>query len=216
MSSHHKSYAPPADSAVRGTILALHGGCFVGGSIEWDTDQNTALSKMGFYVLQLHIPGTVDEFRTSSDSVHRNLVIDFPKPYFVLGRSSGGYLAREYMDRFIDIHKALYLCPVFNPMLRAKLLPRFAAKTQAFFGEDARVGVFCRNPYTEDQHPIDTWDMDENELLLLATKDENVPRECYTSEQLKHAVFLGPATHSGVCCTTSAKFLEIVDKHFVE
>jgi hypothetical protein len=207
--SRCKIYRPPANLAPRGTILAFHGGCFVGGSIEWDRDQNIALASLGFTVVQPEFPKTLHSFKKWADSFSLgDIVVPGtqkcpPPPIFCLGRSSGGYLVKEFLWSCPILEKALYICPVFQPLLRAKLKPQFQDKTMRFFKKEP---------------PLDTtenWDGGEHELLLLATKDENVPKACYSKTQLDEAVYLGPTTHSGMCKITSQKFLKLVDKFFV-
>ena len=93
--------------------------------------------------------------------------IRFWKPIYVIGRSSGGYLAKTFYEMHNDkITAALYICPVLNPQLRKKLKPKFASKTVEFFG-----GV----------EPAKLNNLDNNkEFLMLAKNDGNVPKECCT------------------------------------
>ena len=201
---YHRVYPRPIHKSVRGTILAFHGGCFTGGSVEYDQDQNRALQEAGFQVIQLHFPKTVQEFRTWFQELNFML----PKPICVLGRSSGGYLAKEAYEMSkqgiskLKIEAAIYLAPVFSPFVRSELVPKMSAKTESFFSNDA---------------PIDTTGpLDPQELLVLARRDENVPVQCFTKEQLEQAHDLGIQTHSGMCTTSSKKFIELITAHLEE
>lgn len=178
----------------KGTILAFHGGCFTGGSTSWDADQNHALAKLGYVVVQLWFPTTtIVEFREWAKNV--NFVLQ--KPIHCLGRSSGGYLAKEFeMWTRLPVQKTIYICPVFKPLLRAELVPKMAEKTCQFFGNESPVDTTHFNP--------------ARELLLLAAQDENVPRQCYTKKQHTVAVYLGPVTHTGMCQIKSQTFLDCV------
>lgn len=193
-------YSPSKNQDAKGTIFAFHGGCFTGGSPSWDVNQNTALAKMGYHVVQLAFPKNASDFRRWA------ITFDFHgyvAPFFCLGRSSGGYLAKEMYEMHSGtIEKAIYLCPVFSPVTRCALLPKFEEKTTAFFGS-------CR--------PIPTFATDRvKELVFLAARDENVPQECFSVPQLKEARFLGPATHTGMLTCCSTKFLECVDAFLTE
>lgn len=207
-------YTCPQDVEVRGTIIAFHGGCFVGGDVTWDKDQNEALARLGYHVLQLKLPKTLKAWRKNVSHMCMNILCDCPEPFFVLGRSSGGYLAKELKERWIRIKKAIYICPVFNPLHRAMKLPKFAAKTQLFF-PNSQPGKFCPNMFIYDDDPIDTSKTTADELILLADQDENVPTSCFTKAQLDQAVHLGVKTHSAMCKTTSKAFLNLVATHFV-
>lgn len=54
------------------------------------------------------------------------------RPVSVLGRSSGGYLAKLLFDSE-ELHKAVYLAPVLQPEKRAELRPEFAKQQAHFF-----------------------------------------------------------------------------------
>ena len=120
------------------------------------------------------------------------------QPIYTLGRSSGGYLAKIFATiNVLEVKKAIYICPVFNPHLRYQINPQFEEKTLEFF----------------DGMPTKMFDKDR-ELLLLAKNDENVPNECFTKKQLQSAIYLGPTTHKGMLTTTSKAFAKIVVNHF--
>ena len=187
------SYTPP--SAAKGTILAFHGGCFTGGSPSWDLEQSTAIASRGYNVIQVAFPKTASKFRDWTATFDFSTI---EPPIFCLGRSSGGYLAKEFYEFHQDtIDKAVYICPVFSPITRCALKPKFEEKTMRFFG-------VCE--------PRSTFGMDRGrELVMLAARDDNVPRECFSVPQLKEAVYLGPTTHTGMLTCCSKKFLYVLD-----
>jgi len=183
----------------RGSIISFHGGCFVGGSVEWDKKQNNELTKLGFDVYQVNFPKTNKMFTLWART------FDFTKmqqPIFCIGRSSGGYLAKVFSSFHpTKIKRTIYICPVFNPLNRIKVYKQFSSKTKDFFGNTA--------PISTKSHNI------EKELIMLAKNDRNVPLSCFTREQISGAKFLGPSTHTGMLTTTSKKFLDKVDMFFI-
>lgn len=200
--SVHKAYPVPLGRPVRGTILALHGGCFTGGSVEYDREQNCALRDAGFNVIQLAFPKTsIGAFRAWG----KTLSLYLAPPICLLGRSSGGYLAKELYDLSKDgliplqIDAAIYLAPVFDPFKRADLVPKMKSKTALFFS---------------DGQPIETTpSLDKQELLCLATKDLNVPRGCFTPAQLAQACELGIESHLDLCTTALPRVIAKIVKH---
>jgi hypothetical protein len=175
---------------------------FCDGSVEHDKKQNNALRNVGFQVVQLVFPKTsIRDFR----QWFKKLNYVLPKPICVLGRSSGEYLAKEayemskHSNAQLDISCAIYLAPVFNPHLRANLIPTMKEKTIAFFN-DAPINTSL---------PLDV----NKELMFLASEDANVPTQCFTPKQLKQACYLGIKTHSGMCTTSSNKFVSLVTSY---
>lgn len=194
---HTMDFPPNRSKPFAGTILAFHGGCFRGGSISWDKEQNQKLADQGFHVHQVLFPTTtIADFRRWAVTFpFRN----FKGPIFCLGRSSGGYLAREFfMMHGRKIKRVVYICPVFNPLIRCALFPQFEQKTIEFFDKG--------NAKTVDCEETDR----ERERLYLAHHDENVPAECYTVPQRKEALYIGPKTHSGMCTCASQAFVNDV------
>ena len=173
---------------------------FTGGNTTWDKDQNQLLADMGYEVHQVAFPKEINKF------VFWVADFDFSKirwkPIYVIGRSSGGYLAKVFYDTYKSkITSALYICPVLDPELRKQLKPKFASKTEEFFGR-------CI--------PSKLNNLDNNkEFLMLAKNDENVPDECFTENNLSVAQYLGPSTHSGMLKCTSRKFTDAICKLFV-
>ena len=49
----------PSTPRLHKTILCFHGGCFVGGNVYYDKDQNEKLSLKGFSVYQLNFPKNI-------------------------------------------------------------------------------------------------------------------------------------------------------------
>lgn len=171
-------------------IVTLHAS-FVGGSHTWDQKQTNCLQKLGFEVHQLDFP---------KDNLEETLL--FIKHYidhllkekeqekvYILGRSSGGALAKLMFDQHPELfYKAIYLAPVFNPEIRGQINTKFYDKQEHFF----RLSGY---PETN------TFD-NEKEILILASHDENVPQECFTEEQISCALDFNIRTHKGVCETT--------------
>jgi predicted esterase YcpF (UPF0227 family) len=176
-------------------LITLHGGCFVGGSASWDQQQTKCLESLGFDVHQLEFPK--DNFKETIEYIFK-YIKDLKESVYILGRSSGGFLAKVIHDfRTKLIKKVIYLAPVFNPELRAKINIQFKEKQDYYF-RDTRI-----IPNT------DTFDK-ETELIILATHDENVPKECFTDEQLRNAIYLGIKTHKGILGTTSTVFKTLI------
>lgn len=176
-------------------LVTLHGGCFVGGSADWDAAQTKCLRNLGIEVYQLDFPK--DEFNETIEYIC-NFIQDLKKrtekKISILGRSSGGYLAKVIFNLNIeDLHKAFYLAPVFNPKTRAIINPKFKGKQEYYFRE---VDVL---PSTSTFNP-------DREILFLADADQNVSRQCFTEDQLNHAIRLGIANHSSMTCTVSKAF----------
>ena len=179
-------------------LVTLHGGNFIGGDSSWDKEQTELLKSMCYIVYQIDFPKT--NLKECLESI-RCQVKDIRSKYsllkvHVLGRSSGGYLAKILFDEGI-FDKAIYIAPVFDPLKRAELVPELGNKSLRFF---------------ENQHVPKTsvWDKDR-ELLLLALNDENVPTDCFNEKQLECAIYLGPKTHSGLLKTTSREFQECIN-----
>lgn len=174
-------------------LVTLHGGCFVGGSVDWDAEQNAALRARGFRVLQLDFPR---EALASTLAWIRAAVEDLPRPRLVLGRSSGGFLAKVLVDDG-TFDRGVYLAPVFSPLLRAELKPELGLKAAPFFaGQDV---PSTRGPWRADR-----------ELLCLALSDDNAPDALFTLPQLECALRPGPRTHTGLLACTSRAFLDVV------
>lgn len=176
-------------------LITLHGGCFVGGDASWDTKQTNCLKECGFDVHQLDFPK--DNLFDTITYVG-NYIKALNKEVYILGRSSGGYLAKVIYNKYPDlIKKAIYLAPVFNPEMRANINTKFKSKQDYYFR------------YVDKYPETLTFDKD-NEILILASNDENVPMECFTEYQLNNAHFIDIATHKGVTTTTSRKFCKII------
>lgn len=201
-------YRPADNCEQRGTILAFHGGAFVGDSAEWDREQNSLLAAMGFHVHQLEFPKSTEMFEKwlSSDEMLEFLDQQSTSfgPLFVLGRSSGGYLASWFRARHAHlIARTIYVCPVFCPLERARLLPQFAAQTQQFFGEQ-----------NSPPHSVPALLDPKSERLFIAENDADVPRICFSPEQLDCAIQLDGLTHSQATQCCDLRFLRLVDDFF--
>lgn len=180
-------------------LITLHGGCFVGGSSSWDKAQTKYLEECGYIVHQLDFPK--DNFNETIIYIHNYIKNNFECKVYLLGRSSGGYLAKKLFDNYPDLFKKVfYLAPVFNPKLRAHINTKFQSKQDHYFRNEVEIGK--------------TDSFDENkEVLFLATNDENVPKYCFTKKQLDNAIYLGIKSHKGMTTTISKSFLEIMKSH---
>lgn len=181
-------------------LISLHGGCFVGGSIDYDKKQNKSLSRW-FNVYAIDFPK--DNFTDTIEYISNyitNLYNRTQQKMYILGRSSGGYLAKVIFDKFKDnmIESAIYVAPVFDPQLRGKLHKKFGALQKYYFRH------IRKYPSTKS---FDT----NKELLLLVQHDKNVPKECFTDEQLKCAIILNESSHHELLKTTSNEFHDVID-----
>lgn len=183
----------------RPVLVTLHGGCFVGGSAEWDSKQTAALRECGFDVVQLEFPRSN---LVETLAWIRDAVASCPRPRLVLGRSSGGFLAKCLLDDG-TFDRAAYLAPVFSPLLRAELVHALGTKAAPFFDTLQPVQI----PTTHTWQPL-------KEALFLATHDSNVPDALFTPEQLGAAVRPGPQTHQGVITSTSTALLGALQSFF--
>ncbi len=180
-------------------IITLHGGCFTGGDVSWDQDQNNLLKSMGLEVYQLDFPK--NNYRDTIIWLETEL-LKLKTQYdviYLLGRSSGGYLAKQLFEMHPDkIYKVFYLAPVFTPLLRAAINPY--------------VGM-AQNSYFRFTDPIPgtlTWNKNK-EVIFLASNDENVPIECFTQQQRDSNIDLGIAGHQELVTTCCDLFRNIVE-----
>ena len=175
-------------------LVTIHGGCFVGGNSSYDKEQTSFLKTLFENVYQIDfVKNNLNDTINDIDAQIKNLKMHKNKKFFVLGRSSGGYLAKVLFDKGL-FDKAIYICPVFNPMLRGEKIPKLGNKSKEYFN----------NQYV---YETNKWNK-ANECLFLALDDENVPTECFTTEQLENGIYLGPKTHVGTINCTSEKFKE--------
>lgn len=184
-----------------GTILAFHGGEFVKGNTRWDRPQNTLLANTGFEVYQLHLPKKWSEFKewATSDAMEEFLQQQSQNkgPLIVLGRSSGGYLAKWFFRAHSTfLHKAIYLSPVFQPDIKTGGAKRFFENKKR--GEEAEQQEVEKLEYLNASC----------ELLLITGCEQNQ----YSEIQKEHAIVLGPRDHKGLCTTASKKFARKVEE----
>jgi pimeloyl-ACP methyl ester carboxylesterase len=177
-------------------IVTLHGGCFVGGSAEWDKPQTKCIENCGFDVHQLDFPK--DNLSDTISYIHE-YIKNLGTCVYMLGRSSGGCLAKIFYDKYPNlIEKVVYLDPVFDPKSRGSVHIKFKDKQDHFFRKSGYPDTSLFNK--------------DNEILILAENSENVPRICFTLEQLGNAMYIGIKTHKGVNTTTSKVFHNIIKK----
>lgn len=186
-------------STLKPILITLHGGCFVNGSALWDKPQTKCLEELGYDIHQLEFPK--DNFMETIEYIV-DYIKNLNQPVYLLGRSSGGYLAKVIFDLYPNlIKKVVYLAPVFNPVLRANINSQFKNKQEYYFRKIKKI------PETN------TFDK-SRELIILATNDENVPKECFTKNQIENSLYIGIKTHKGVLGTTSNIFKKIIVSHF--
>lgn len=193
-------YDVPEGVPIRGTIIAFHAGCFSGGSVKYNSRQNTKLAQQGYIVYQVDFPKKHDKFMSWGEKFNFDRMTT---PIFCLGRSSGGYLAKLFTQMHQKkISRSVYLCPVLNPELRMKLLPKFAKRTMEFFGSTKNM------KHLKSHNSL-------NELILVPKHDENIPGECYTTTQKERAGYTGIKTHSGLCEASSNRVIDTI-KNFLK
>lgn len=213
LASETKIYRNTANHRL-GTIIALHGGCFVNGDASWDAEQNHWMSSLGYDVHQMQFPTTsiVDFDKWMSGSPMTEFLQQERKlgPVILLGRSSGGYLAKRFFEKHkAMIDKVFYLCPVLRPMLRAVMLPSFAKDTSIFFGEHILRNQLPSLSVKWDS-VADCW-QDDKEVLMLAECDNNIPYELFTDEQLQAAILLpGCDSHKSALTSTGDRLGDLL------
>ena len=219
----------PTQKPTKKVLITLHGGCFVGGSANWDQPQIEFLRQLNpdqLHVYQLEFKK--DNLKTTLQDIARQVreLKTYYSPeshFYVLGRSSGGYLAKvlfdfchseqtkekrfQHKERWVSsqnrlFEKAIYLAPVFNPITRGNKIPTLGEKARPFF--DNQKSIYSTIEYDSNL-----------ERLFIPTHDENVPKECYTEYQKKEAFSMNIKTHSAMCKTTSKEFATHL-KEFLE
>lgn len=144
-------------------LICIHGGNFSGGCYTYDAQQNQALSNLGYHVIQPEFPKKFSEFKIWANE----FISQFKKqtlPVHIIGRSSGGYLAKYLYDTYRYVFmRSIYLAPILNPVMRYELLNKFEKGTKKFFDED----------------PILFNSFSEFELIIIAEKDDNAPLQLY-------------------------------------
>ena len=185
-------------------LVTLHGGNFVRGDASWDQEQTSMLRGLGFQVYQVDFPSragtTLAEALAFLRTEVTRLKAQHPTlPCHVLGRSSGGYLAKVLFDEGL-FTRAAYLAPVFSPAVRAALVPALGRESAAYF---------------DKQHvaPTAAWSS-THELLLLASDDAQVPAACFTAEQLAAARYPGPRTHTALVTLANDALRETLAEFF--
>ena len=200
-------------------LVTLHGGGFVGGKPSWDGPQTDALKERGFRVLRVTF--ALDTLDAALASI-RAAVAHLRRPRLVLGRSSGGFLAKVLLDEGV-FDRAVYLAPVFRPLLRGVLVPALGAKAASYFAGYAAGGASTGTGAAADLSLLpkvipstEAWDA-TRETLVLAVKgtDENVPDELFTPEQLACALRPGPSTHASLIASTAPALLDTIFERLV-
>ena len=203
MGCAYRMYAPRTRS-VAAAVLSFHGGNFVDGSMAWDAEQNAAVSSYyNCIVYQIDLPKTCAEFlkwaRSKKLRAWLRALARSYKTLSLIGRSSGGYLAKI----FFDIHRgpldrSVYLCPVFDPFRRAIFVADKRHGTYTFFG-----GSYCAMG--------DALKFTDREMIVVPYQhDPLVPIQAQPREALRKASSANLRTHKEVCCDTSPAFLALL------
>lgn len=121
-------------------VVILHGGNFTGGSPTWDADTTKVLTGLGLKVVRLGFPTTRgwDAVETYVHTAITGLKArDDTKRLFVVGVSSGGFVAAwaHGWDTLVD--GTVCVCPVLRPAVQAELVPDLKAGARDMFGPDA-------------------------------------------------------------------------------
>lgn len=203
MGCPYRIYAPKKGTP-ESLVIAFHGGNFVDGSLEWDAAQNKRIANLySCMVYQLGLPKTLAEFMKWCNSLAlRKWLKCMAASYegvLVLGRSSGGYLAKVFYETHKKlIARATYLCPVMDPFKRARLVADKRHGTYRFFAG-------CELPLGADL------DFDDSEVVLLPhNHDKYVPIMSQPKALLRIAVRSKEEDHRTLCITTSKKTLKLL------
>lgn len=186
---------------IKGTIITFHGGCFSGGDTTYDKEQNILLCNLGYEIHQVYFPKKWIKFKLWCVSYSENLN-KMVEPIFVLGRSSGGFLAKYFYEYHRDsISKAIYIAPVFKPFLRANIKNDFLDKTKLFFNDDIdNVDHLCKYYHIKNNQKL--------ELIFLSKNDENVPLELFSKEQLENAIYFNNLSHNEILKCADDDFIQ--------
>lgn len=181
-------------------LISLHPGNFIGGSSKMVEKQNKLISKIcNIKIINLNFPK--NNWNDTFKFLQKKLLL-YSKKYeiYLIGRSSGGYLAKKLLDTYpIFIKKVIYFSPVFNPKKRQEIYPRFKEAYNFYF----RFNKFI--PSTSSFNP-------QKEYIYLAINDKNVPIECFTKYQKKYIRNTLHKTHNGLCLTTNIEFIKLICK----
>ena len=140
-------------------LITIHGWCFVGGSASYDEEQTAFLKTFFDKVYQIDFIKTkLSETLIDIESQIKKIK-EFHKnsDYIVLGRSSGGYIAKVLFDKGL-FHKAIYLCPVFNPILRGNKIKHLGIKAHSYFTDEY---IYDTNKWNNDCECLFLVDNDE-------------------------------------------------------
>ena len=184
-------------------IISLHGGRFIYGSIKDDIKQNRLISKSThIQIFNLDFPK--NNYENTMIFLEKEL-LKYSKKYneiYLIGRSSGGYLAKQLFDKYNNIiKKVIYIAPAFNIKLRSKLINNKKITNPQKY--------FFRN--TKKIYGTKKWS--KKEYLILAKKDKNIPISCFTTKQIKNAIFFNK-THKGLCYSKSMVLINIIKNIF--
>jgi len=178
-------------------LISLHPGHFVSGSTEMDNKQNFLIHKnCKIKIFNLNYPKNNYE-ETMKYLNFKLKELSHKYDIFLIGRSSGGFLAKVLYDLNPKlIKKVIYLSPVFNPLKRQKINTRFK-KYQDFYFR-----------FTSNIPETKLFNLNK-EFIFLASNDNNIPRECFTAEQKKHIQYFNK-THAGLIFSTNSKLIDLI------
>ena len=118
---------------------------------------------------------------------------------YLVGRSSGGYLAKQIFNKYSNIiEKVIYISPCFNPEKRQQITPEFKYIQEYYFRYSKNI------PSTKRFNS-------NKEYIFLAKGDKNIPIECFTEEQKKYIIFFNK-THNGLIFSTNKYLIDKICK----
>ena len=178
-------------------LISLHGGVFIYGNNKQDIKQNNLITeKCNFKIISLNFPK--DNFKDTINYLEEKLKI-YSKKYkiYLLGRSSGGYLAKQLFDKYPNIiEKVIYLSPCFNPKKREQINPEFKNIQEYYFRYSKPIPGTSEFDYNK-------------EFIFLAKEDKNIPIECFTKKQKKYIHFFNK-THKGLVFSTNTNLIDMI------
>ena len=178
-------------------LMSLHSGVFIYGNDKQDTKQNNLIKeRCNFKIVSLDFPK--DNFKDTMNYLEKQLKI-YAKKYkiYLLGRSSGGYLAKQLFNRYSNIiEKVVYLSPCFNPKKRQQIIPEFKNIQDYYFRHSQPIPE--TNQYEQNK-----------ELIFLAKEDNHIPIECFTKKQKQNIHFFNK-THKGLVFSTNTILIDII------
>ena len=180
-------------------LISLHSGIFIHGNNEQDIKQNNLIKeKCNFKIISLNFPK--DNFIDTLNYLEKQLKV-YSKKYkiYLLGRSSGGYLAKQLFNKYSNIiEKVIYLSPCFNPKKRQQINPEFKNIQEHYFRYSKSIPE--TNQFNHNK-----------EFIFLAREDKHIPIKCFTKEQKKYIHFFNK-THRGLIFSKNINLINTICK----